>query len=361
MIKQLQLNLLNSEAEISQLILKKINSKKPFFLGRIGGSDFEIISKIFLKNDLKDNINFNYQSYNILKEYNGYFDKKENYLNLQDFYDKMIDSYKNMDICSFGNLKLINQIEENEFDESNGFFINELIKEKQMFNYSHFEKVDLILDFLSKLEKGSRVLIVSPFMESIEFQKRKLHLLFPDYDLTNIEIITLNTQITYNSSFEDLNHITSENFLQECKIIENQLEKLDFDLALLSCGSYAMPVGSFIKSKLKKRSIYIGGILNVLFGIYGERFDTSFYRKKVNQKYIIEPLENSQILTILGGKKQYDEGLRAYFGYRKSFFKKIIFRINKFFIKNLKRGLRYIFKKIEAKIKFRDIGSEYKF
>ena len=174
-------------------------------------------------------------------------------------------------------------------------------------------------------------------------------------------ILTLNTSITYNSSIDDLSNIKTENFHEECEALKNKLKGLDFDIAFLSCGSYAMPLGSFIKNELNKQSIYIGGALNVIFGIYGERFDISFYRKRVNQAYIIDPVENKYFRNNKGGKTQYNEGFKAYFGERKNFISKIIFKIQNWTFHNLKRGLRFAFKKIQEKINFRDIGSEFKF
>ena len=273
-------NLLKNENDISEVILKKINSKESFFIGRVGGSDYEVIKKVFYSTGFSDNIIFNFQSYAILREYNGYFDKKENLKNLQSFYSIMLDSYRSMDFCSYGNLNLINQIENNSFIESDAFFIKKIIDKKLMFNFGHFENIDLILDILSKLDKNIKILVVSPFQESIEFQKNKLGLLHNNERLENIKILTLNTSITYNSSIDDLNKIKTENFHEECEALKKELQGLDFDIAFLSCGSYAMPLGSFIKNKLNKQSIYIGGILNVIFGIYGERYDTPFYRKK---------------------------------------------------------------------------------
>ena len=354
-------NLIPQVNDISEIILKKINSKDPFFIGRVGGSDYEVIKKGFHNKELINNINFNFQSYSILREFNGYFDKKENLKNLQSFYSIMLDSYHSMDFCSYGNLNLINQIENNNFIESDAFFLKNIIGEKLMFNFGHFENVDLIIDILSKIDKNLKILVVSPFQESVEFQKNKLSLLHNNEKLENIKILTLNTSITYNSSIDDLNHIKTENFHEECEALKNKLKGLDFDIAFLSCGSYAMPLGSFIKNNLNKQSIYIGGILSIIFGIYGERYDTLFYRKKVNQSYIIDPIENDYFKNNKGGKTEYNEGFKAYFGKRKGFISKIIFKIKKWILHNLKRGLRFAFKKTQEKINFRNIGSEFKF
>ena len=47
---------------------------------------------------------------------------------------------------------------------------------------------------------------------------------------------------------------------------------MSFDVALCSCGGYGNPVCSFIYSQLGKSAIYVGGVLQMYFGIYGARW-----------------------------------------------------------------------------------------
>ena len=49
----------------------------------------------------------------------------------------------------------------------------------------------------------------------------------------------------------------------------------DFDIALVSCGGFGMLVCNYIYSKLNKSCIYVGGVLQLYFGIYGKRWLTS--------------------------------------------------------------------------------------
>ena len=61
--------------------------------------------------------------------------------------------------------------------------------------------------------------------------------------------------------------------MESLESMKNDIYKLDYDIALLGCGAYGMPLGHFIKSVMKKTSIYIGGGLQILFGIKGSRWD----------------------------------------------------------------------------------------
>jgi hypothetical protein len=78
-----------------------------------------------------------------------------------------------------------------------------------------------------------------------------------------------------------------------------------------------MYLGSFIKNQLGKKAIYLGGILNVYFRIYGVRYDTPLFNNFLNLDYQIEPFENKEILSINGGRNIRSKGLNAYFGKKK--------------------------------------------
>jgi hypothetical protein len=91
----------------------------------------------------------------------------------------------------------------------------------------------------------------------------------------------------------------------------DEISKLEFDIALISAGSYAMYIGDFIHTSMKKNTIYIGGVLNVFFNIYGKRYDTIFYNNIINLEYQIK--NNLDISKISGGKELKNESLLAYF------------------------------------------------
>ena len=52
-----------------------------------------------------------------------------------------------------------------------------------------------------------------------------------------------------------------------------------------------MNFGNFIKQQGKK-AIYIGGMLNVLFNIYGSRYDTFFFNSFVNKEYQVDVMDD---------------------------------------------------------------------
>ena len=44
-------------------------------------------------------------------------------------------------------------------------------------------------------------------------------------------------------------------------------------IALLGCGAYGMPLAAHIK-QCGKQAIYVGGVLQMIFGIRGKRWDS---------------------------------------------------------------------------------------
>ena len=75
---------------------------------------------------------------------------------------------------------------------------------------------------------------------------------------------------------------------------------------------------------LGKKSIYLGGIVNAYFNIYGgryasmEKFHNIFSAAGLNLEYQIDPLELADIDKINSGRGKITESLNAYFGSKDS-------------------------------------------
>jgi len=114
--------------------------------------------------------------------------------------------------------------------------------------------------------KGKRLLMVSNFAESIESKihdRKEIYGidLFPD-----CEIITIRPPQTQGSE-------ESEEFDIELNKFTNRLDEIKdkYDIALVSCGGYGNLVCSHIY-KSGKSAIYVGGVLQMYWGILGSRW-----------------------------------------------------------------------------------------
>lgn len=117
--------------------------------------------------------------------------------------------------------------------------------------------------------KGRRVLVVHPFASTILQQySLKRSRLFPHADtLPQFDLQVLAPPQTlapltggYATWLEALDHLIE------------RVHQCDFDVALLGCGAYGLPLGAAIKAS-GRQAIHLGGALQVLFGIRGRRWE----------------------------------------------------------------------------------------
>ena len=168
--------------------------------------------------------------------------------------------------------------------------------------------------------EGKKVLIVSPFSVSLEHQYRRRNNLIVEYEFPDFELLTYTSPVTYNlpgDSRETLG-VTTDNWHQECRRMAGDIAALDFDVALLSCASYSMYLGDYVSQCMGKKAIYLGGILNVYFNVYGGRYDTPFFNAITRPETQIEAFENGAYAVRQAGWGRENEALRAYFGSKPS-------------------------------------------
>lgn len=114
--------------------------------------------------------------------------------------------------------------------------------------------------------RGKRLLIISPFEESMKAKiadREKIYGidLFPECEFVFIK--PPQTQgLCESREFQ----YELDDFIKCVDTIKN-----DFDVALCSCGGYGNLVCSALFD-MGKSSIYVGGVLQMYFGIYGERW-----------------------------------------------------------------------------------------
>jgi len=109
--------------------------------------------------------------------------------------------------------------------------------------------------------KGKKVLIISSFAKRIETKipiREKIYGidLFPDCEITTI--VPPQTQGGNDS----------EEFMIELQKFTSKLDLLEYDVALVSAGGYGNIICNYIYNK-GKSAIYVGGVLQMYFGILG--------------------------------------------------------------------------------------------
>ena len=76
--------------------------------------------------------------------------------------------------------------------------------------------------------------------------------------------------------------------------MEEQIDQVDFDVALIGCGAYGMELAAYCKRK-GKIAIHMASWVQMLFGIYGNRWlnDQPEYRGFINP-YWIRPMDSEK-------------------------------------------------------------------
>jgi hypothetical protein len=116
--------------------------------------------------------------------------------------------------------------------------------------------------------KGKRILIISPFEETIREQLPHREKLYGGVDLfPDCKFVTIKPPMTQGSE-------NSREFYEELADFYMRLDKMKnlYDVALLSCGGYGNIISNYIFTEHEKSAIYMGGTLQMAFGILGKRW-----------------------------------------------------------------------------------------
>lgn len=124
----------------------------------------------------------------------------------------------------------------------------------------------------SRVLEGKRVVVVHPFAPLIEKQyHEKREMLFcdkrvlPEFQLRTVQAVqSLGGSCDYRDWFEALHWM------------EQEMDKEDYDVALIGCGAYGFPLAAHAK-RTGHQAVHLGGALQLLFGIRGKRWDNPDY------------------------------------------------------------------------------------
>lgn len=122
----------------------------------------------------------------------------------------------------------------------------------------------------SKALEGKRVLVIHPFAKTIEKQYENRSFLFPSEPniLPEFHLITLKAVQTAAGGTSDF-----KNWFEALEYMKKEIDKIDYDICLLGCGAYGFPLAAHCKRQ-GKQAIHLGGVLQLLFGIKGKRWET---------------------------------------------------------------------------------------
>lgn len=151
----------------------------------------------------------------------------------------------------------------------------------------------------SRSLEGKKVLVVHPFSETIESQYKRREFLFRNQQiLPNFQLITLKAVQSIAGNKPDF-----ETWFDALESMFNDAMKMTFDIAIIGCGAYGLPLAIKLK-KEGKQAIHMGGATQILFGIRGLRWENHPTISKLFNEYWVRPALNE----VPQGSSKIEEG-----------------------------------------------------
>ncbi len=132
--------------------------------------------------------------------------------------------------------------------------------------------------------RGRKVLVITPFAEAVEAQYKRRKLIYSEDYLPEFGLATYKAVQTIAGSKDP----RFGNWFEALDFMCKEVRELDFDIALVGCGAYSLPLCSAIK-RSGKSAVHMGGDVQLLFGIMGKRWEDNPLVQSMKTEYWIYP------------------------------------------------------------------------
>lgn len=254
----------------SDLIYNLLASGKPCMIARYGAFELaSVINYLGVKNAQHSCLKYitghehqwwwNKRLMGFMQSNAGFFPSTEE--NLMKFGELMIEDSKLVDILGSW--------------QHNEIYLNEYLKNATKIHFQDLEPFWSERPW-TRVLKGKKILVVHPFVNAILQQYPKRTKLFINQEILpefkSLEVIPAVQSIGgYNSKFS--------NWFDALDYMKKEIGTREFDICLIGCGAYGFPLAAYVK-KMGKQAIHLGGVLQLLFGIKGNRWENPNYGVK---------------------------------------------------------------------------------
>ncbi len=245
-----------------EVILNELNKNKPSLICRFGGTEMRVVAH-YLKHMRQNSVKFPEKIKEMIGALSGFFPSND-YL-LSRFSSEFINLTKDIDVLAVWNTKSEKLMCEK--------YVN---TDAKLIHLSVLDTVNYQNPW-SQYLKGKKVLVIHPFAKTIEEQYQKRELLFKNpKTLPEFELITMKPVQGLADSRFDLPY---NNWFEALKEMEDKIDKIDFDIAIVAAGAYGIFLAHHCKM-IGKQAVHMAGVTQLLFGITGKRWETE-------SKYVI--------------------------------------------------------------------------
>lgn len=254
--------------ELKSKIQDALKNKDALCVGKIGATECYSVSAylLFGKREL---INAYYQ----LCDWSGFFPREYHIQRLAKYAEIQLDAISSLDVI----VELKKCYEE--------FLLRKYsIKGLKSVSFNNFEShTD---NSWVKLLEGRKVLVVHPFVPLINEQYNIREKIYPDGFLPEFELKTIKAVQSIGGECNE----KIDTWFDALDYMKNKITEVEFDIALIGCGAYGLPLASEVK-KMGKIAIHMGAGVQILFGIKGSRWDDTAVAEKLYNDYWVYPGE----------------------------------------------------------------------
>ena len=231
-----------------------INSGKPFLVSRFGSTE----SQVLLEYRGEE---IHAESMEKLWKLSGVF---PNSIDISKKYAQAAtDAAMEIDVCGTRCSK-----NEHAFWDNERATVSEFAPRAVLIDIEVLAPIDVKESWVTALE-NKKVLVIHPFAETIQRQYLRREELFRDPNwLPGFKLLTLQSIQSLSGTPDSTGYPDWFSALDSMKI---EIQKKDFDIALIGAGAYGMNLGAYIKG-IGKQAIHVGGALQLFFGIKGFRW-----------------------------------------------------------------------------------------
>lgn len=272
-IKTLHYNLSGQEA--SDCIKELLNSDKPVMIARFGSVELQCVVDSIHKPTFRNCLRYITHKSNSLGYSKSTCFTMGNNAGFFPVTDRNLDQFSKLMINSMPLVDVLGSWQKNELVFANKLSNAVKVPLGDLEPYFHANP-------WSEMLKGKKLLVIHPFEESIREQYKRRERLFddkrvlPEFDLQIIKAVQsiAGNPTGFSSWFDALD------------FMKREIDKRDFDIAIIGCGAYGFPLAAYVKS-IGKKAVHLGGATQMLFGIKSKSWeDDSRFHYLINEHWV---------------------------------------------------------------------------
>lgn len=263
---------ISSEQNINSLIVyDELNLEKPSMIARFGAVEIKALLYPYMPSLLK--VILRKKIFSSMYNNAGFFPATEK--TIIEFSDLMFQDIKELDVLGSW------RVEE--------LFLFRKLRHKKFVHLKNLEPYFSVYPWTAAL-KNKNVLVVHPFDKTIENQYNNREKLFESNNI----LPELNQLITYKPAQTIAGNTDGyKTWFDALNKMKSDIDKIEFDVAILGCGAYGFPLAAHIK-RMGKKAVHLGGATQILFGIKGQRWLNNDDFKTIINAHFVFPNENDK-------------------------------------------------------------------